>query len=144
MLEYPALFEPDRKTGGYVATFPDFSFGVTQGETIQEALLMAADLLEILIADRIGQDLDLPRPSKRRAKQYRLVSLPALQDAKATLYQAWRDSGIKKSELARRLHIPKSNVDRLFALDHHSRLGQIEAAFAALSKKIVIQVRNAA
>jgi len=144
MLQYPALFEPDKKAGGYVVTFPDFSFGVTQGETIEEALLMASDLLKILIADRIEGSLELPRPSKRRGKHYRLVSLPALQDAKAALYQAWRNSGLRKADLARRLGISKSNVDRLFDLDHRSRLDQLEAAFAALHKKMVIQVQSAA
>ena len=144
MLQYPALFEPDKEAGGYVVTFPDFSFGVTQGETLEEALLMASDLLKILIADCIERNLDLPRPSRRRDKRYRLVSLPALQDAKATLYQAWRASGIRKSDLARRVAISKSNVDRLFDLDHHSRLDQLEAAFAALNKRLLIQVQNAA
>ena len=48
MFEYPALFEPDREAGGYVVTFPDFSFGVTQGDTLQEAMIMASDLLSIL------------------------------------------------------------------------------------------------
>jgi antitoxin HicB len=144
MLEYAALFAPDKESGGYVATFPDFSFGVTQGETIEETLLMAADVLKILIIDRIEQNLDLPRPSKRRARCYYPVSLPALQDAKAVLYQTWRQSGITKSELARRLAMPKSNVDRLFDLSHHSRLEHIEAAFSALGKKMAIQVRTAA
>jgi antitoxin HicB len=144
MLRYPALFEPDNEAGGYVVTFPDFSCGVTQGETLEEALLMASDLLKILIADCIERNLDLPHPSKRRDKRCRLVSLPALQDAKATLYQAWRASGIRKSDLARRVTISKSNVDRLFDLDHHSRLDQLEAAFAALNKKLLTQVHNAA
>jgi antitoxin HicB len=144
MLQYPALFEPDREAGGYVVTFPDFSFGVTQGETLEEAMSMASELLGILIADCIERDLDLPRPSKRRGRHYRLVSLPALQDAKAMLYQAWRASGLRKAELARRLGIPKSNVDRLFDLDHQSRLEQLEAAFEALHKKLVLEMRTAA
>jgi len=144
MLQYPALFEPDREAGGYVVTFPDFSFGVTQGESLEEAMAMAADLLKILIADRIERNLDLPSPSKRRSRHYRLVSLPALQDAKAMLYQAWRASGFRKADLARRLGIPKSNIDRLFDLDHHSRLEQLEGAFGALHRKVVIEIRTAA
>jgi len=144
MIEYPALFEPDRESGGFVVTFPDFSFGVTQGETVEEAVEMAADLLRILIQDRIDQNLELPRPSRRRGKHYRMVTLPALEHAKATLYQAWRKSGLKKSELARRLGIAKSNVDRLFDLAHYSRLDLLEAAFAALSKRMVIEIRDAA
>jgi len=47
---------------------------------------------------------------------------------------AFLASGIRKAELARRLGIPKTTVDRLFDLDRHTRLDQIEAAFAALGK----------
>lgn len=144
MFEYPALFEPDREAGGYVVTFPDFSFGVTQGDTLQEAMIMASDLLSILVADCMERKVDFPRPSKRRARNYRLVSLPALQHAKAALYQSWRESGVRKSELARRLGIAKSNVDRLFDFNHRSRLDQIESAFEALGRRMTITVRRAA
>ena len=36
-MEHLALFEPDLEAGGFVVTFPDFSYGVTQGESEQEA-----------------------------------------------------------------------------------------------------------
>jgi len=35
-MEYPALFEPAQE-GGFVVTFPDFDWGITQGETEEEA-----------------------------------------------------------------------------------------------------------
>jgi antitoxin HicB len=63
---------------------------------------------------------------------------------KAQLYTAFRASGMRKAELARQMGIPKSVVDRLFDLNHHSRLDQVEAAFRALGKEIAIEVRYAA
>jgi antitoxin HicB len=57
---------------------------------------------------------------------------------------AFLKSGMRKAELARRLGIPKTTVDRLFDLDNHSRLDQIEAAFAALGKRISLEIRNTA
>jgi hypothetical protein len=35
-------------------------------------------------------------------------------------------------------------MERLFALRHHSRLDQIEAALAALGKSLHVEVRDAA
>jgi antitoxin HicB len=67
-----------------------------------------------------------------------------MQAAKAELYREFLTSGIRKAELARRLGIPKTNVDRLFDLRHQSRLDQIEAAFRALGKVLSIEVRDAA
>ena len=144
MVTYPALFEPDHKAGGFVVTFPDFGYGVTQGDSLEEAVEMAQDLLEGLISDRMEQGEDLPKPGKRRSRHYRLVSLPALPSARAELYAAFRASGMRKAELARRIGVAKSNLDRLFDLKHGSRFEQIEAAFAALRKHVWLEVRDAA
>ena len=143
-MSYPALFDSDAGAGGYVVTFPDFGYGVTQGETVEEATRMAEDLLKCTIMDFIAEDKNLPKPSAPRGRKYRQVSLPALQAAKVALYVAFRQAGIRKSELARRTRISKTNIDRLFDLDHASRLDQIESAFRALGKKLVVDVQNAA
>jgi antitoxin HicB len=140
---YQALFEAAEE-GGYVVTFPDFPWGVTQGETEQEALRMAAEVIEIVIADRIAEGQPLPVQRKRRGKKYRDIRLPALVAAKAELYASFLESGISKAELARRLKIPRMNVDRLFDLQHQSRLDQIEAALRAIGKELEIIVHDAA
>jgi antitoxin HicB len=49
-----------------------------------------------------------------------------------------------KAELARRIGIPKTHIPRLFSLRHHSRLDLIESAFAALGKRLHVEVRDAA
>jgi len=144
MEHYQALFEPDLEAGGYVVTFPDFGYGATQGETEQEAMEMALDLLMLTIGDFIREGRSVPVPSHRRGAKYRSVLLPALQSAKVELYVAFVKSGLKKAEFARRIGIPKTHVDRLFSLRHQSRLDQIEAAFAALSKRLKIEACDAA
>jgi antitoxin HicB len=144
MEHYLARFEPDRRDGGYVVTFPDFGYGVTQGETDDEAMEMARDLLMLTISDYIREGKPLPTPTRRRGGKYRPVPLPALQAAKADLYGTFLASGLKKAELARRIGIPKTHIERLFSLRHHSRLEQIEAACAALAKQLHVEVRDAA
>ncbi len=142
-MEYAALFEPARE-GGFVVTIPDFGWGVSQGDTEEEAREMATALLQTLVQEHIRKGEALPRPAKRRGRKYRFVSLPALQGAKAELYMAFLGSGIRKAELARRLGIPKTTVDRLFNFENHTRLDQMEAAFAALGKRLSIEVGDAA
>ena len=102
MEHYFALFEPDRSAGGYVVTFPDFGYGVTQGETDREAMEMAQDLLMLTIGDYIRENKQLPEPSHPRGAKFRTVPLPALQTAKADLYSVFLESGLKKAEFARR------------------------------------------
>jgi antitoxin HicB len=144
MEPYLALFEPDRQAGGYVVTFPDFGYGVTQGETGEEAMEMARDLLMLTIGDYIRESRPLPVPRRRRGSTFRPVPLPALQAAKVDLYTAFLESGLKKAEFARRIGIPKTHIERLFSLRHRSRLDQIESAFAALGRRLHIEARNAA
>jgi antitoxin HicB len=145
MEPYLALFEPDRKGGGYVVTFPDFGYGVTQGETEAEAMEMAQDLLMLTIGDYIRESKPLPLPAPRRHRsKFRSVALPALQAAKVDLYTAFLDSGLTKTEFARRIGIHKTHIERLFSLRHHSRLGQLESAFTALGKRLHVEARNAA
>ena len=144
MLQYCALLEPDKESGGFVVTFPDFSWGVSQGESEDEAMEMAADALAIILKDYIERGAELPRPGRARSKKHRPIRLPALQSAKVELYREFVAAGLRKAELARRLGISKTNVDRLFDLDHRSRLDQIEEAFRALGKELTIDVRSAA
>lgn len=144
MEHYLALFEPDLKAGGYVVTFPDFGYGVTQGETDEEAMEMAQDLLMLTISDYMREGKLLPAPARRRGVKFRPVPLPALQCAKVDIYTAFQAAGLKKAEFARRIGIPKTHIERLFSLRHHSRLDQIEAALAALGKRLHIEARDAA
>ena len=141
-MEYAALFEP-AKEGGYVITIPDFGWGFSQGDTEEEAREMAAALLQTLVQEHIRKGEALPRPAKRRGRKYRFISLPAIQSTKAELYMAFLASGIRKAELARRLGIPKTTVDRLFNFENRTRLDQMEAAFAALGKRLSIEISDA-
>ena len=142
-MEYPAIFEPAEE-GGFIVRFPDFDWGVTQGDTEEEAGEMAADAVRTMIRELIRQGKEIPRPSKPRGRKRRMIRLATLDAAKAELYMAFLTSGIRKAELARRLGIPKTTIDRLFDLDRQTRLNQLDAAFAALGKHLSVEVREAA
>jgi len=83
-------------------------------------------------------EIPLPSPPAGRP----VAALPALTALKTALYQAMRESGTRKADLARRLSAHGPQVDRLLDLRHASRLDQIEAAFRALGKRIDFQVRQ--
>jgi len=142
-MEYAALFDPAEE-GGFVITIPAFGWGVSQGDTEQEAREMASALLQTLVQEHIRRGEPLPLPSKVRGRKYRMICLPALQNAKAELYIAFKGSGIRKAELARRLGIPKTTIDRLFDFNRHTRLDQLEAAFRVLGKRLSVEIQEAA
>src|ERR1035441_10093875 len=108
-MEYPAIFEPAEE-GGFLVRFPDFDWGVTQGDTLREAEEMAADAIRTMIRELIRQGNVVPRPSKPRRRKHRMIRLAALDATKVELYTAFQASGLRKAELARRVGIPKTTV----------------------------------
>ncbi len=142
-MKYPALFEP-AEDGGFVITFPDVEGALSQGDNEQEAREMAVDALVTMIAHCIRHGKPVNLPTQPRGRKYRMIELPAIISLKTELYIAFLASGIRKVDLARRLGIPNTTVDRLFDFNNHTRLDQMEAAFSALGKRIDIEVRDAA
>ena len=62
ILFYPAIFHTAEE-GGFWISFPDFPEGFTQGETMEEAYMMAVDALGLCIHDMLESKQDLPIPS---------------------------------------------------------------------------------
>jgi len=141
MFNYPVNLDTAEE-GGFVVTFPDVPEAITQGDDEAEALMAARDALETALAMYVAAREDLPSPSAPKGRP--IVSPSALACAKLAVYQAMREQGIGKADLARRLgwHLPQ--VDRVLDLDHASRLDQIEAALAALGKRLDVVVSEAA
>jgi antitoxin HicB len=141
MLAYPVDLERDTN-GTVLVTFPEFAEAVTFGDDESDALLRAVDALETVLAARIDdrEDIPLPSPAANRPS----VVLPALTAAKVLLYRAMRERGVRKADLARRLGWHGPQIDRLLDLNHASRLDQIEAALAALGKRLTLDLADAA
>lgn len=74
MLRYPARFEPVEE-GGFLVTFRDIPEAITQAETIEEALFMAADVLATVMDFYFEDRRAVPSPSIIEQGE-ELVALP--------------------------------------------------------------------
>jgi antitoxin HicB len=142
MRAYPAALIPDAK-GGFTVTFRDVPEAITEGDTREEALLRAEDALESALAMYIATGEPLPAASMPETNE-EIVPLSALGMAKTALYDAMREQGVGRAELARRLrwHLPQ--VSRVLDLRHASRMEHVEAALAALGLRLIVDVARAA
>jgi antitoxin HicB len=140
MVRYPVVLEPDTN-GTLLVSFPDIPEAHTFGDDEDDALARAVDCLETALAMRIEDRREIPSPTRARGKH---VTLPALSEAKVELYKAMRTANVRKAELGRRMGVKMPQIDRLLDLGHASRLDQIEAALAALNKRLEVSVRDAA
>ncbi|MBB3213435.1 antitoxin HicB [Herbaspirillum sp. Sphag1AN] len=132
-MKYPAQFEPDEEAGGFVVTFRDIPEAITQGDTEEEALAMAADVLLHSMEVYFDEKRQVPAPSKAR-KGERLIDLPASVSAKILLLNEMVAADVWSSELARRMGTTPQEVNRLIDLKHTTKIDRIEEALAALGK----------
>lgn len=141
-MRYPLTLRPDRN-GTVIAQAVDAPGALTVGRDEADAIAQAGDALMTLFAYLISEDEPIPWPPRPKRGQ-RCAVLPPMAAAKLAIYQAMREAGLTKTILAERLRCDPRQVRRLLDLDHHSRLDQLEAALAALGKRLIIEVRDAA
>ena len=121
--------------GAWMVTAPAFPEVTSYGDDEAAAQRWGELAIEEAIAARIhdGDDVPLPDGAGRRRA---VVHTPALMDLKVDLHRAIRAAGVTRAELTRRLGWNRNSVDRLFDVNHASRLDQIEAAVAALGLRV--------
>jgi predicted RNase H-like HicB family nuclease len=69
-LKFPVTLTPDAEAGGFVVTFADIPEAITQGETIEEALAMAKEALQLALTFYFEDNCSVPPPSKPKRGQH--------------------------------------------------------------------------
>ncbi len=138
MVAYACRFEPDPP--GHVVTCRDLPV-VTWGETMPDATAMAADAIATVLSDLTPGAW--PKPSPARPGEV-VVTLPPLLAAKTALWSALLEADVTKNELARRLGCDEKEVRRLLCFKHRSQIDRVAGALAALGKRLVVELEDAA
>lgn len=141
MLSYRVRLEPD-DDGSVLVTCPALPEVTSFGADEADALERVVDAVEVALAGRIADGTEIP--ASDAAGTGDRVVVPALTALKVALHGEMKGAGVTRAELARRLGWHREQVDRLFRLDHASRLDQLEQAFLVLGRRLDIAVRNAA
>ena len=139
MLTYPIKLTSD-DNGTLLVTCPALPELATFGDDEADAHRRAVDAIEEALAARLADGRDLPLPTEARPTARR-VALPTLTALKVLLWHALKAAGITRAELARRLGWHREQVDRLFRIDHASRLDMIDDAFRALGADVTVAAR---
>ena len=136
---YPALFEPGEIPGVIVVSFPDVPGAITQGDGEADARAMAAEALGMMLIETVIDGQPLPAPSPAGPG---LVMIAADADlaTKLAVLEAFRDAGITKTELGRRLGKTEGEVRRILDPDHATKMSTLGEALAVLGRRFVIGV----
>ena len=134
-IEYPAQITQE-KDGIFFVSFPDIEEAVTQGETLEEALFNATEVLSLTLEYRLDEGMELPEPSTVTGEDIYLIP-PDVKVQAALLIRKARE-GRSLADLARILETSWPSVKRLENPHNSPTLKMIDKAAAALGKRLVL------
>lgn len=134
---------PEENGKRFHVRFPDLPEALTGGDDLEDTLAQAAACLAEAIAGRIARGDRIPAPSKSKRGQH-LISVPLYLAPKLALYLAMRERGMPNTELAKRLGVSETVVRRMLDPKHDTKPERIQAALAALGKRVVVRFEDAA
>lgn len=135
-IQYPAIFEP-QKEGGYCVRFPDLPDAITEGDTLDEAVFNAADVLTLTLDGRMDEGLEIPPPS-RKARNARFIAPDAKTQAALLIRTARGDRPV--SDVAAALGTSWPAAQRLENPRHWPSLRQLERAAKACGRRLVLSL----
>jgi antitoxin HicB len=134
-IEYPCTIVPDEPTG-FLVQFIDIEEAFTSGETFEEAVFNASEVLTGILSYRLDNRIEIPFPSETQPGQYAIAPDSATQTA-MLIRQSRKDRSL--SDLARTLGTSWPAAQRLENPHHSPNLKQLERAAAALGKRLVLE-----
>ena len=139
---YPVKFTTGAD-GRVLVEFIDLPRVATDDRDDREATEEAIDALGSDLSIRLSRKEEIPAPSSAKRGQ-RMVPVPLWLAPKLALYLAMREQRISNSELARRLGVHERVVRRMLDPEHATKTEKIQAALAALGKRMTVELRDAA
>ena len=132
-IRYPAILTPE-PDGGYLVQFADFEEAFTEGDTLEEALFNAAEVLTLTLEGRIDEGLPVPEPSPVAGAHP--IAPSARVQAALLVRRARADRPF--ADLVRALDTSWPAAQRLEDPHHSPTIKQLERAAAALGKRLVL------
>ncbi len=134
-IEYPARITKD-DDGFFFVSFPDLEEGITQGETLEEALFNASEVLTLVLEHRIEEESGIPDPSDIAGDDVYRIAPDARVQAALLIRKTRADRPL--ADLARALDTSWPSAKRLENPRNSPTLKMLDRAAAALGKKLVI------
>ena len=130
---YPVRLTPDG--GGFLVQFPDIPEAITYGATREEALQLAKDALLTALEFYFEDLREVPKPAPV-GRGEDSVELPPSIAVKVQLLNEMVHQRIKQVDLAKRMHVSPTQVNRMVNLRHATKIDTLSEAFKALGKRL--------
>ena len=138
MFSYNAEINHDAD-GRFVVTLTNLPYGVTDGESLEEALFEAIDCADEVIAGIIERGDSLPKYVPAKDGQYP-IELSAHMAIKAALYSAMQDDGVTKVAMAKMIERNEKEVRRMLDPHHNTKLKSLEFALHKIGRRLKVEM----
>lgn len=135
---YPAKFDL-QDDGCYVVSFRDIPEALTQGYSLEETKENALDSLITAFDFYFEDNRAIPLPSEALEGEY-LIELPISVWSKVLLLNAMLEQHVSQSELAKRLHRSRQEMQRIIDLNHNTKIDTVVEALKQLGKQPIFSI----
>ncbi|MHB8789656.1 MAG: type II toxin-antitoxin system HicB family antitoxin [Desulfobulbaceae bacterium] len=132
---YPAEITKDEE-GFFFVRFLDFDEAITDGESLEEALFNAQEVLTLTIEGRMDEGIHIPEPQPATGKNIHCIAPAARVQAALLVHQARGNRSL--ADLARALETSWPSAKRLEDPHHSPTLKMLDRAAATLGKRLIL------
>ena len=136
-VKFAAIFEPQAE-GGYTVTFPDIPEAITEGDTKEECLHHAQEVLTLCLEQRMDDGSAIPEPSNHKGAVW--IEPSAAMQAAVLVRSLRTQQGKSLSEIARTLNTSWAAAQKLESHRANPTLRQLERTAAALGKRLHVEM----
>lgn len=137
-LSYGAKIQPDG--AGYLVTFRDIENAFTYGETLDEAIFNAQEVLDLMLLDRLEKDEEIPMPSKLKNGEIVITPSPEVV-APALLHIMRMLESRTMADIARTMGVAYQSYQRIES-GKNLTMKSLKKAASALGSIVEIRLRK--
>lgn len=137
-LSYGAQIQPDG--AGYLVTFRDIENAFTYGETLDEAIFNAQEVLDLMLLDRLEKDEEIPMPSTLKNGEIVITPSPEVV-APALLHIMRMLESRTMADIARTMGVAYQSYQRIES-GKNLTMKSLKKAALALGSIVEIRLRK--
>lgn len=140
MLKYPARYY--KNEDGLWAKFIDFPDAATQGNTMEELVEMAEDVISAILEYRSEENREIPEPANVKGKNIIYIDVPPHIALPILLRKARLEKGLSQTEISQKINRKYQTYQRFENIKNFNvRIKTLEKIAKALDKKIIIDLQ---
>ncbi len=129
----------DRADDGITVTFRNIPEAITCGQTEEEAIEMAEDVLLSCVEIYFDQGWVFPLAGKAKKGEVPIY-LPETVYAKVLLHNVMVEKGVNKADLARKSELTPPEVQRILKPRHRTKIDTIGRCLSSLGRPLQLSV----